>query len=152
MTGTKSGCAQDSINDIGFEPAKKEIDGEDVKGFNVRIGGGLGGRQPRAATPLDVFVTPEQAYEVGRGFVELYHDHGGRTNRSKNRARFFADDWGMEKIRETLQAGYVDFELHTAGEDFRDEYTYNAGKPTDAGKHDHVASTIRNRTGSNTSD
>ncbi|NGM68493.1 ferredoxin--nitrite reductase [Natronolimnobius sp. AArcel1] len=138
VTGGKSGCAQDSINDIGFEPARKEIDGEEVKGFNVRIGGGLGGRQPRAATPLDVFVTPEQAYEVGRGFVELYHDHGGRTNRSKNRARFFAEDWGMEKIRKTLQAGYVDFELHTAGEDFREEYTYNAGKSTDAGKHDHV--------------
>ncbi len=152
VTGSKSGCAQDSINDIGFEPARKEIDvsgeaggssdesdgGEAVRGFNVRIGGGLGGRQPRAATPLDVFVTPEQAYEVGRGFVELYHDHGGRTNRSKNRARFFAEEWGMEKIRETLQEEYVDFELHRAGEDFREEYTYNAGKPTDAGKHDHV--------------
>ncbi|THE62716.1 ferredoxin--nitrite reductase [Salinadaptatus halalkaliphilus] len=138
VTGTKSGCAQDSINDIGFEPACKKIDGETVKGFNVRIGGGLGGRQPRAATPLDVFVRPENAYEVGRGFVELYHDYGGRTNRSKNRARFFAEDWGMEKIRETLQAEYVDFEMHTAGEDFREEYTYNAGKPTDAGKHDHI--------------
>ncbi|MCU4972175.1 ferredoxin--nitrite reductase [Halobacteria archaeon AArc-m2/3/4] len=138
VTGTKSGCAQDSLNDIGFEPARKEIDGETVKGFNVRIGGGLGGRQPRAATPLDVFVRPENAYEVGRGFVELYHDYGGRTNRSKNRARFFAEDWGMAKIRETLQEEYVDFEMLRAGEDFREEYTYNAGKPTDAGKHDHV--------------
>ncbi|WP_276255107.1 nitrite/sulfite reductase [Halomontanus rarus] len=138
VTGTKSGCAQDSLNDIGFEPARKEIDGETVKGFNVRIGGGLGGRQPRAATPLDVFVRPENAYEVGRGFVELYHDYGGRTNRSKNRARFFAEDWGMEKIRETLQEEYVDFEMLRAGEDFREEYTYNAGKSPDAGKHDHV--------------
>ena len=138
VTGTTSGCAQDSLNDIGFEPARKEIDGEEVRGFNVRIGGGLGGRQPRAATPLDVFVRPENAYEVGRAFVELYHEEGGRTNRSKNRGRFFAEDWGMAKIRETMQAEYVDFEMHTAGEDFRDEYTYNAGKPTDEGKHDHV--------------
>ncbi|MFC4989933.1 nitrite/sulfite reductase [Saliphagus infecundisoli] len=137
-TGCKVGCAQDSINDVGFEPARKEIDGEEVRGFNVRVGGGLGGRQPRAATPLDVFVRPENAYEVGRGFVELYHDHGGRQNRSKNRSRFFADDWGMEKIRETLQAGYVDFDLHTAGEDFREEYTYNAGRSPEDGPHDHV--------------
>ncbi|APX97846.1 nitrite/sulfite reductase [Natronorubrum daqingense] len=137
VTGTKSGCAQDSLNDIGFEPARKEIGGETVKGFNVRIGGGLGGRQPRAATPLDVFVRPENAYEVGRGFVQLYHDYGGRQNRSKNRTRFFADDWGMEKIRETLQEEYVDFEMHRAGEDFREEYTYNAGSTTE-GKHDHV--------------
>ncbi|MFP8951651.1 nitrite/sulfite reductase [Natrialbaceae archaeon A-arb3/5] len=138
VTGTKSGCAQDSLNDIGFEPARKEINGETVRGFNVCIGGGLGGRQPRAATSLDVFVRPENAYEVGRGFVELYHDYGGRTNRSKNRARFFAEDWGMEKIRETLQEEYVDFEMHHAGEGFREEYTYNAGKPPEEGKHDHV--------------
>ncbi|RKD93594.1 nitrite/sulfite reductase [Halopiger aswanensis] len=138
VSGCRVGCAQDSLNDIGFEPATKEIDGEEVRGFNVCIGGGLGGRQPRAATPLDVFVRPENAYEVGRGFVELYHDYGNRQNRSKNRARFFAEDWGMEKIRETLQEEYVDFELHTAGEDFRGEYTYNAGRPHDEGPHDHV--------------
>ncbi|QCS40946.1 nitrite/sulfite reductase [Natrinema versiforme] len=151
-SGCTVGCAQDSLNDIGFEPATKEIDvsggaggssdssdgGEEVRGFNVCIGGGLGGRQPRAATPLDVFVRPENAYEVGRGFVELYHDYGNRQNRSKNRARFFAEDWGMEKIRETLQEEYVDFEMHTEGEDFREEYTYNAGRPVEAGQHDHV--------------
>ncbi len=137
-SGCTVGCAQDSINDIGFEPATKELDGEEVRGFNVRIGGGLGGRQPRAATPLDVFVRPENAYEVGRGFVELYHDYGDRQNRSKNRARFFAEDWGMEKIRETLQEEYVDFEMLRAGEDFREEYTYNAGRPVEEGQHDHV--------------
>ncbi|MFA9503978.1 nitrite/sulfite reductase [Natrinema sp. H-ect1] len=137
-SGCTVGCAQDSLNDIGFEPATKQIGGEEVRGFNVRIGGGLGGRQPRAATPLDVFVRPENAYEVGRGFVELYHDYGDRQNRSKNRARFFAEDWGMEKIRDTLQAEYVDFEMHTAGEDFREEYTYNAGRPVEDGQHDHV--------------
>ncbi|QRV16874.1 ferredoxin--nitrite reductase [Haloterrigena salifodinae] len=137
-SGCTVGCAQDSLNDIGFEPATKEVDGEEVRGFNVCIGGGLGGRQPRAATPLDVFVRPENAYEVGRGFVELYHDYGNRQNRSKNRARFFAEDWGMEKIRETLQEEYVDFEMLRAGEDFREEYTYNAGRPVEEGQHDHV--------------
>ncbi|WP_049922243.1 nitrite/sulfite reductase [Halopiger djelfimassiliensis] len=138
VTGCRVGCAQDSLNDIGFEPARKTLDGGEVRGFNVRVGGGLGGRQPRAATPLDVFVRPENALEVGRGFVELYHDYGERQNRSKNRTRFFAEDWGMERIRETMQAEYVDFEMHTAGEDFREEYTYNAGKAPEAGPHDHV--------------
>ncbi|MDG5819603.1 ferredoxin--nitrite reductase [Natronococcus sp. A-GB7] len=138
VTGSKSGCAQDTLNDVGFEPARKEIDGETVKGFNVRVGGGLGGRQPRAASSLDVFVRPENAYEVGRGFVELYHDYGNRQNRSKNRTRFFVEDWGEAQIRETLQEEYVDFELETAGESFREEYTYNAGRSADDGKRDHV--------------
>jgi len=138
VTGCREGCAQDSINGIGLEPAEKEIEGEIVRGFNIRVGGGLGGREPREARPLDVFVTPENAYDVTRGFVELYHENGGRTNRNKNRSRFFVDDWGTETIRETLQEEYVDIELKEAGDDLREEYTYNAGHHHGGGKHDHI--------------
>ena len=137
VTGCRQGCAQDAINDIGLEPAHRLVDGEDVKGFNVRVGGGLGGREPRRARPLDVFVTPDQAKETVRTFVELYHDEGGRENRSKNRARFFVDDRGAEAIRESL-VERLSFEPEHAGTDFRGEYTYNAGKPTEHGAHDHV--------------
>ena len=138
VTGCREGCAQDSINGIGLEPAEKQIDGDRVRGFNVRVGGGLGGREPRRARSLDVFVRPENAYEVTRAFVELYFDYGNRENRQKNRSRFFVDDWGTEKIREVMQEEYVNFELKTAGINFRSGYTYNAGRPPDAGKHDHV--------------
>ena len=138
VTGCREGCAQDSINGIGLEPAEKAIDGDAVRGFNVRVGGGLGGREPRRARSLDVFVTPENAYDVVRGFVELYFEHGDRENRQKNRSRFFVDDWGTEKIRDRLQASYVDFDLRREGADLRDEYTYNAGKSPSEGKHDHV--------------
>ena len=109
--GCREGCAQDAINDIGLEPAIKRIEGETVRGFNVRVGGGLGSRKPRVARPLDVFVRPEQAYEVVRGFVQLYHDHGDREVRSKNRSRFFVDEEGPEAIRELLQSEYVDVGL-----------------------------------------
>ncbi|MFT4903610.1 MAG: ferredoxin-nitrite reductase [Natronomonas sp.] len=136
-TGCHEGCAQDSINDIGLEPAEKTVDGESVKGFNVRVGGGLGGRKPRRARPLDVFVEDEdEAYQVVRAFVELYFEDGNRTNRNKNRARFFVDEHGVEWIREELEARVGT--LQTAGEDFREKYTYNAGLPADAGRADHV--------------
>jgi len=39
---------------------EKEIDSGETLGFNVRVGGGLGGREPRVARPLDVFVTPDE--------------------------------------------------------------------------------------------
>lgn len=139
VTGCREGCAQDSINDVGLEPATKEIDGETVTGFNVRVGGGLGSRKPRVARDLDIFVADEErAYEVVRGFVELYHEHGNRDVRARARSRFFVDEWGTEKIRDLLQEGYVDFELRSAGENIRDEYTYNAGRPESDGKHDHI--------------
>ncbi|MFB6195415.1 MAG: nitrite/sulfite reductase [Haloplanus sp.] len=150
VTGCREGCAQDAINGIGLEPAEKEIDGEasetppaagdgeTVMGFNVRVGGGLGGREPRRAHDLDVFVTPENAYHAVRGFVELYHDHGRRDNRQQNRSRFFVDEEGTEAIRDLLQAEYVDIGLRRAGRNVREEYTYNAGRPPEAGKPDHV--------------
>jgi len=137
VTGCRQGCAQDALNDVGLEPAHKLIDGEEVTGFNVRVGGGLGGREPRTARPLDIFVTREQAYDTVRAFVELYHEEGNRENRSKNRARFFVDVWGTDEIRDALDER-LDFELESAGTDFRGEYTYNAGKPTERGAHDHV--------------
>jgi ferredoxin-nitrite reductase len=137
-TGCREGCAQDAINDIGLDPATKSIDGETVKGFNVRVGGGLGGHEPRKARSLDLFCTPATAYEVVRGFVELYYDYGNRQNRNKNRSRFFVDDWGTEKIRTVLETEYVDFELMSAGEDLREEYSYNAGDSSTEGRVDHV--------------
>lgn len=138
ISGTPEGGAQDAINDIGLEPAEKEIDGEETLGFNVRVGGGLGGREPRVARPLDVFVTPDEAYDVVRGFVELYHDHGDRQVRAKNRSRFFVDDHGTDWIRDLLDEEYADRDLRTAGEDIRDEYTYNAGSTPDDGKKDYT--------------
>jgi ferredoxin-nitrite reductase len=137
VTGCHEGCAQDSINDIGLEPAHTTVDGEDIRGFNVRVGGGLGGRKPRRARALDVFVTPERAYDLVRAFVELYHEEGDRQRRAHNRARFFVADWGVEAIREEL-ASRVDFPLREGGEHFREAYTYNAGLPADAGRADHV--------------
>jgi len=137
VSGCRQGCAQDAINDIGLEPARKMIEGEAVKGFNVRVGGGLGGREPRNARPLDLFIPRDRAVETVRAFVEYYHEEGNRTNRSKNRARFFVDEVGVEQIREDLDER-LDFEFETAGTDFRGEYTYNAGKNTEYGAHDHV--------------
>jgi ferredoxin-nitrite reductase len=137
ITGCREGCAQDSLNGVALEPARKLIDGERVRGFNMRVGGGLGGREPRRARSLDIFVEPGHAYEVVRAFVELYYEQGNRENRNKNRSRFFVDDWGPDAVREAL-ADRTDFNLESAGTDLRDEYTYNAGKPTDQGDHDHV--------------
>ncbi|MFW6320582.1 MAG: nitrite/sulfite reductase, partial [Halohasta sp.] len=138
ITGTPEGGAQDSINDIGLEPATKEIDDEEVLGFNVRVGGGLGGHEPRVARALNVWVEPDRAVDIVRAFVECYHDYGNREVRSKNRSRFFVDEHGTEWIREKLQEEYVDWELERDGTDMRENYTYNAGRDTDDGMFDYL--------------
>ncbi len=135
VTGCTEGCGQGDINDLAFEPAVKEIDGEDVKGFNVRVGGGLARKEPRFARDIDVFVTPDEATEVAGAISALFREHGDREDRFNARIKFLVDEWGTEKLRRVLQEEFVDDELKTAGEDLREQYTYNAGE----GDHgDHV--------------
>jgi len=137
VTGCREGCGQGDINDLAFEPATKEVDGEEVRGFNVRVGGGLARNEPRFSRDLDVFVTPEEAVEVGGGLSALFRDYGDREDRYSARMKFLVDEMGAEEIRETLQDEYVDFELKTAGENCREDYSYNSGY-ADGGHSDHV--------------
>jgi ferredoxin-nitrite reductase len=135
VTGCDQGCGQGDINDLALEPARKELDGEERLGFNVRVGGGLSRKEPRFARDLDVWVPPEQAAAVSGGMSALFNEYGDREDRFNARIKFLVDEWGTEKMRRVLQEEFVDFELPTAGEDMRDQYTYNAG----TGDHgDHV--------------
>jgi ferredoxin-nitrite reductase len=132
IAGCDEGCGQGDINDLAFEPAEK--DGE--LGFNVRIGGGLSRKEPRLARDIDVWVPAEQAADVAHGMSALFRDHGDREDRFNARIKFLMDEWGPEKMRSVLQDDYVDFELETAGEDMRDQYSYNTGSQD--GHNDHV--------------
>ncbi|KAA9399200.1 ferredoxin--nitrite reductase [Haloarcula sp. CBA1130] len=132
IAGCDEGCGQGDINDLAFEPAEK--DGE--LGFNVRIGGGLSRKEPRLARDIDVWVPPEQAADVAHGMSTLFREHGDREDRFNARIKFLMDEWGPEKMRSVLQEEYVDFELPTAGEDMRDQYSYNTGSQD--GHNDHV--------------
>ena len=128
VTGDTRGAGQGDINDLAFEPAVKEIDGERVEGFNVRVGGGLARKEPRFARDIDVFCRPERMTDVSAGMSALFREHGNRDNRFKARIKFLVDEWGFEKLRRVLQEEFVDYELETAGEDLRHEYDYNAGR------------------------
>jgi ferredoxin-nitrite reductase len=128
VTGDTRGAGQGDINDLAFEPAVKEIDGERVEGFNVRVGGGLARKEPRFARDIDVFCRPEEMTDVSAGVSALFRERGNRDNRFKARIKFLLDEWGAEKFRRVLQEEFVDFELETAGEDLRHQYDYNAGR------------------------
>ncbi|MFB6069337.1 MAG: nitrite/sulfite reductase [Halobacterium sp.] len=123
VTGCDQGCGQGDINDLAFEPAEK--DGE--LGFNVRVGGGLARKEPRFARDLDVWVPTERVTDVAGAVSALFRDHGDREDRYGARMKFLVDDWGVEEVRRVLREEYVDWELASAGEDRREQYTYNAG-------------------------
>ena len=100
-------------------PAVKEVAGEAVSGFNVLVGGKNGSGGYRLATPLDIFVRPDEAAEIASRIILLFRDFGSRESRNKSRLAFLVEEWGEAFFREELEkrAGR---QLLRAGIDKRD--------------------------------
>ena len=103
-----------STNDIGLYPARKDA----RLGFNVMVGGAVGGKVPRLASELNVFVMPENVLEVVKGIVEIFDKEGPREERHKSRLKWLLTEWGEEKFRNELET-HLGKTLETAGEDLR---------------------------------
>ena len=78
-------------------------DGKEV-GFNILVGGKLGSGGYRIASPLDVFVKPDEAVEVCAAIILLYRDNGNRETRTQNRLAFLIEEWGEVRFRAELEA------------------------------------------------
>ena len=94
-------ASNSEINCLAFVPAVKELNGEKVNGFHVKVGGGLSS-VPMLAQKLDVFVTQERTKEVAVAITTIYRDYGDREKRHRNRMKFLVADWGVEKLKEKL--------------------------------------------------
>jgi ferredoxin-nitrite reductase len=103
-----------STNDIGMYPARKN----GTVGFNVAVGGAVGGKHPMLARELNVWIEPHDALEITRGIVELYNQHGPREERHKARLKWLLEDWGVARFRAELET-HLGRTLETAGEDLR---------------------------------
>src|SRR5262249_42490741 len=103
---------------IALTPAIKEIDGEEIKGFNVAAGGKMGSGGYRVASALDIFARVEEAAAICAQITLIFSDYGFREVRTKARLAFLIDEWGTEKFRAELESrmGYA---LPTAGDDMR---------------------------------
>src|SRR5205823_2211310 len=103
ITGCLENCCHVETQDIGLVPAYRELDGKQVNGFNVLVGGKQGSGGYRPATPLDVFVRPELAARVCGEITLLFRDHGYRTQRTRARLAFLVEDRGIGWVRSTLE-------------------------------------------------
>jgi ferredoxin-nitrite reductase len=118
ITACKEVCTHAESQDLALTPATKEMGGIEVSGFNVAVGGKLGSGGFRIASPLNVFVTPEEAAAVCSHIVMIFRDHGARELRTKARLAFLIESWGVEKFRSELERR-VDRPLAVAGKDQR---------------------------------
>ncbi len=118
ITGCKEACTHAEAQDLALTPALKEINGAQVKGFNIAVGGKLGSGGFRMASPLNVFVAPDEAAALCSHIVMIFRDHGARELRTKARLAFLIEEWGVEKFRKELERR-VDRPLASAGTDQR---------------------------------
>src|SRR5437867_11846915 len=118
ITACKEACTHAEGQDIALTPAMKESGGGEIKGFNVAVGGKMGSGGYRLASPLDLFVTPEQAAAVCSHIVLIFRDHGARELRTKARLAFLIDNWGVERFRHELERR-ANRPLLSAGKDQR---------------------------------
>src|SRR6202035_2316983 len=74
ITGCLENCCHPETQDIGLVPAYRELDGRQMNGFNVLVGGKQGSGGYRPATPLDVFVVPEDAAKLCAEITRVFRD------------------------------------------------------------------------------
>lgn len=103
ITGCLQDCAHAQAHDVSFIPATLARDTGPVIGFNVLVGGALGGRDPRFATPLDAFVRPEEVVALNRAVLEVFRDHGSREARNKARMKWLLEEWGLPRFRAAVE-------------------------------------------------
>lgn len=121
ITGCQEDCAQSQINDVGLTPARKRIDGEEYYGFHVKVGGGLSDG-PRMASPLDVFIQPEDAVEFCRAVAQVFKELGDRNNRGVCRMRYLVEQLGPGNFEAAVRER-CDVPLESRGTDLSESYT-----------------------------
>lgn len=130
ITGCLENCCHPETQDIGLVPAYRELDGQQVNGFNVLAGGKQGSGGYRPATPLDVFVRPEEAAQLCAQITLIFRDHGSRANRTRARLAFLIEDKGVAWFRKELSRR-LGQPLLKAGVDMRKKTKQGASEHTD---------------------
>jgi NAD(P)H-dependent nitrite reductase large subunit len=118
ITGCTEHCTHSETQDLALTPAVRDIDGEEVPGFNVAVGGKMGSGGCRIASPLNIFIELERAAALCAEIVLLFRDHGGRSARNRARLAFLVDAWGTERFKREIQQR-VNWTLMSAGRDAR---------------------------------
>ena len=73
-----------------------------IRGFKVMIGGGLGS-QPRHADELYSFLPTDQIIPLMEGVLRVFDRHGERKSRSKARMKFLLKSIGLEAFRTLIE-------------------------------------------------
>ncbi|MFT2011360.1 HEPN domain-containing protein [Pontibacter sp. 13R65] len=99
------------IHDLGFIPKVQVIDGQEVRGFKVLIGGGLGA-QPVLAQVAYEFLPENRIIPFIEGVLRIFDRYGERNNRNKARFKYLQNKIGMEEVMRLVKEEAKALKVH----------------------------------------
>ncbi|GAA3924391.1 nitrite reductase [Chitinophaga oryziterrae] len=90
------------MHDIGVIPKIREINGQQVRGFKVMIGGGLGA-QPYLAHIAYEFLEADQLIPYIETVLRVFDRNGERASRHKARMKFLIQKLGFEEFSRLVE-------------------------------------------------
>jgi sulfite reductase (ferredoxin) len=90
------------LHDLGFIPKVKNENGQEIRGFKVMLGGGLGS-QPRHADLITEFLPIDELIPFIEGVLRVFDRHGERARRLKARMKFLVADIGLEAFLDLVK-------------------------------------------------
>src|SRR3954453_11646553 len=106
FTATDEDRAITNIHDLGFVPRIREIDGQEVKGFEIRTGGGTS-IMPRVGAPFWEFATVDDGeyLKISEAVLRIFdRQEELRANRARARIKFLIDRVGIDEFRRMVEA------------------------------------------------
>jgi len=103
FSGSDEDAAMTAIHDIGFIPRIRDIDGKQVKGFRMVVGGGLS-TMPKDAVLISDFVPVEDFLTYSEAVVRIFNRADElRVNILKARLKFLVHRVGEEEFRRMVE-------------------------------------------------
>lgn len=122
FSNTEKDTALTFMHDLGAIPRIKIIEGKEVRGFKILIGGGLGA-QPHLAITTHEFLEEDLLIPYLEAVLRVFDRYGERNSRHKARIKFLVQKIGIDAFNElvteeqlalTHQHYKVDVSLHTS--------------------------------------
>ena len=89
------------MHDLGAIPRIKVINGKEVRGFKVLVGGGLGA-QPHLAITTHEFLEADQLIPYLESVLRVFDRYGERNSRHKARIKFLIQKIGIDAFNELV--------------------------------------------------
>ena len=97
FSSSEADTAFSFIHDLGFVPKVKQENEEEIRGFKVVLGGGLGA-QPSLAHVVHEFLHEDLIIPFAESVLRVFDRNGERNNRNKARLKFLVNKIGIDEL------------------------------------------------------